>query len=173
MTEELIFTVLFFVTVGSACVVAFSRNLIYSAFALMGTFIGIAGTFVLLTADFMGLVQVVVYAGGILVLVIFAVMLSAKIGIAPKTNPAFNVKAVIPLMLVLIALLTTVVVSDTWEVNNKWRVATEIEQLEVSSGIVVMGNALLNAYLLPFELISVLLLLTMIGAAIITRRMVK
>lgn len=173
MTEELIFTVLFIVTVGSACVVAFSRNLIYSAFALMGTFIGIAGTFVLLTADFMGLVQVVVYAGGILVLVIFAVMLSAKIGIAPKTNPAFNVKAVIPLVLVLIALLTTVVVSDAWEVNNKWRVATEIEQLEVSSGIVVMGNALLNAYLLPFELISVLLLLTMIGAAIITRRMVK
>lgn len=170
--EKLVFAFLFVLTIGSACIVAFSRNLIYSAFALMGTFLGVAGTFVFLTADFMGLAQVVVYAGGILVLVIFAVMLSAKIGIAAKTNPVMNVKAVVPLMLVLVALLSVVVSSKEW-VSDRWMQAQQLSQMPVVSSIDELGKALLNEYLLPFELISVLLLLTMIGAAIITRKMVK
>lgn len=170
--DKLVFALLFAITIGSACIVAFSRNLIYSAFALMGTFLGVAGTFIFLTADFMGLAQVVVYAGGILVLVIFAVMLSARIGNAPKTNPALNVKAVVPLMLILVTLLSVVVSSKEW-ISERWIQAQQIEKMPVVSSIGEIGRSLLNEYLLPFELISVLLLLTMIGAAIITRRMVK
>ena len=170
--ETIVFAILFLITIGSACVVAFSPKLIYSAFALMGTFMGVAGSFVLLTADFMGLAQIVVYAGGILVLMIFAVMLSARIGVAPKTNPALNVKAVVPLMLILVALLSVVVSSKEW-MSERWVQAQQIDNLPVVSSITAIGDSLLSEYLLPFELISVLLLLTMIGAAIITRRMVK
>lgn len=164
--ETLVFTILFLITVGSACIVAFSRNLIYSAFALIGTFLGIAGTFIFLHADFMGLVQIIVYAGGILVLIIFAVMLSTRLDRDTKTNPAINYKFVLPVVGLLVVLLGIVVNSDKW-------VVAENKTLAETSSITSLGNILLTEYLLPFELISVLLLLTMVGAAIITRRMVK
>lgn len=170
MTHELnmqnfIFVLLFVMTVGSACIVAFSKNLIYSAFALIGTFMGVAGTFVLLSADFLGLAQVVVYAGGILVLTIFAVMLTAKIGTAGQSNPVLNYKYVLPVMLILIVLLAKVCLTDFW--------VTEIAGTEHAPTASNIGHQLLNEYLLPFELISVVLLVSMIGAAIITRRHVK
>lgn len=162
--ENLVFTLIFVLTVGSACIVAFSKNLIYSAFALIGTFMGVAGTFVYLNADFLGLAQIMVYAGGILVLTIFAVMLTAKIESAGSTNPMTQYKAVVPLMIALIVLLGKVVMTDMWAMQP------ETNQLPTIS---VIGNSLLTNYLLPFELISVLLLMAMMGAAIITRRHVK
>lgn len=162
--EHFVFILIFIMTIGSACIVAFSKNLIYSAFALIGAFMGVAGTFVFLNADFLGLAQVIVYAGGILVLTIFAVMLTAKIESAGQTNPVIRYKAVVPLVLVLIIFLGKVVVTDMW--------ATELEVAHQPT-IHEIGNSLLTDYLLPFELISVLLLMAMVGAAIITRRHVK
>jgi len=60
------------ITIGSAMIVAFSRNIIYSAFSLLGTFAGVAGIYIFLGADFVAAVQVLIYVGGILVLVLFA-----------------------------------------------------------------------------------------------------
>lgn len=162
--STLIFIVLFAITIGSACIVAFSRNLIYSAFALIGTFMGVAGTFVMLNAEFLGLAQIVVYAGGILVLTIFAVMLTARID-SQKSNEVLGKKMVIPLMLVLITLMGVVANSSMW--------AQQPEVAQKVSSTAQIGNALLSEYLLPFELISVVLLVSMVGAAIITRRNVK
>lgn len=162
--ENFVFSLIFILTVGSACIVAFSKNLIYSAFALIGTFMGVAGTFVYLNADFLGLAQIMVYAGGILVLTVFAVMLTAKIESAGSTNPMTQYKAVVPLMMALIVLLGKVVVTDKWAMQPETNHLPTIREI---------GNSLLTNYLLPFELISVLLLMAMIGAAIITRRHVK
>jgi NADH-quinone oxidoreductase subunit J len=162
--ETVMFILIFLVTVGSACIVALSPNLIYSAFALIGTFMGVAGTFVFLSADFVGLTQVMVYAGGILILTVFAVMLTSKIDSQSETNPVSNYKVVVPLILILIVLLGKIVLSDQWAMTT---VITH------ESTIAEIGNKLLTDYLLPFELISVLLLMAMIGAAIITRRHVK
>ena len=64
-------------TVGSSCLVAFSRNIVYSTFALLGAFMGVVGLYVLLAADFVAMVQLLVYVGGILVLTIFAVLFFA------------------------------------------------------------------------------------------------
>lgn len=164
--ENLVITIIFIITIGSACLVAFSKNLIYSAFALIGTFLGVAAAFVYLSADFVGLTQVMVYAGGILVLTIFAVMLTARIESTTKTNPLLNYKVVAPFMLLLIILLSVVVMTDKWIVKDT---AALIEQ----STIVELGHSLLTTYLLPFELISILLLMSMIGAAMISRRQVK
>src|SRR3989304_5749654 len=76
-------TVIFYliaaVTVGSAAMVAFSRNIIHSAFSLLGTFAGVAAIYVFLGADFVAAVQVLIYVGGILVLILFAVMLTHRI----------------------------------------------------------------------------------------------
>src|SRR6202050_1853492 len=79
MLQQFIFYGLALLTVGSAMLVAFSRNIVYSTFALLGAFMGVVGIYILLAADFVAMVQLLVYVGGILVLTIFAVMLTAGI----------------------------------------------------------------------------------------------
>jgi NADH-quinone oxidoreductase subunit J len=74
-----VFYLVAIITVGSAAMVAFSRNIIYSAFSLLGAFGGVAGIYVFLGADFVAAVQLLIYVGGILVLVLFAVMLDNRI----------------------------------------------------------------------------------------------
>src|SRR5437667_9672280 len=74
-----VFWVLEVVTVGSAAVVVLARSLIYSAFALLFTFFGVAGLYVLLGADFLAATQLLIYVGGILVLLLFGVMLTHKL----------------------------------------------------------------------------------------------
>lgn len=164
--EQLFFGFVFLITIGSACVVAFSNKLIYSAFALIGTFAGVAATFVFLSADFVGLAQILVYAGGILVLTIFAVMLTAKIDQDSTSNPVTNYKAVVPMMVAFMALMSVLVSSDKWK-------QVGADALTSQTTLAAIGHKLLTDYLFPFELISVLLLMSMVGAAIITRRHVK
>ena len=74
-----VFYLVAIITVGSALMVAFSRNIIYSAFSLLGTFAGVAGLYVFLGADFVAAVQLLIYVGGILILILFAVMLTHRI----------------------------------------------------------------------------------------------
>jgi len=74
-----VFYLVAIITVGSAAMVAFSRNIIYSAFSLLGAFGGVAGIYVFLGADFVAAVQLLIYVGGILVLVLFAVMLTHRL----------------------------------------------------------------------------------------------
>src|SRR5918993_3037259 len=83
-----VFYLMAIITVGSAAVVAFSQNIIYSAFSLLGTFAGVAGLYVFLGADFVAGVQVLIYVGGILVLIQFAVMLTHRITDVEITNRA-------------------------------------------------------------------------------------
>src|SRR5271166_5253865 len=66
-------------TVGSAAGVAFSRNIIYSAFSLLGTFLGVAAMYIYLAAPFIAVTQILIYIGGVLVLILFAVMLTSHI----------------------------------------------------------------------------------------------
>ncbi len=83
-----VFYLVAIVTVGSALMVAFSRNIIYSAFSLLGTFAGVAGLYVFLGADFVAAVQLLIYVGGILILILFAVMLTHRITDVEITNRA-------------------------------------------------------------------------------------
>src|ERR1700678_1819768 len=88
MLAQVIFYGLALLTVGSAMIVAFSRIVAYSTFALLGAFMGVVGIYSLLAADFVAMVQLLVYVGGILVLTIFAVMLTAGIGDGTVTTRA-------------------------------------------------------------------------------------
>ena len=76
---DLVFYLIATITVVSAAGVAFSPNIVYSAFSLMGALMGAAGLYVLLAADFIAVVQILIYVGGILVLMLFAVMLTHRI----------------------------------------------------------------------------------------------
>ncbi len=76
---DMVFWIIVGITIGSAFMVVQSKSLLYSAYALLFTFVGVTGLYVFLWADFLAVVQVVVYVGGILVLIIFGIMLTNKI----------------------------------------------------------------------------------------------
>src|SRR5438874_6325361 len=85
---QIIFLGLALLTVGASAFVAFSHNIVYSTFSLLGAFMGVVGLYVLLAADFVAMVQLLVYVGGILVLTIFAVMLTQGISDVTISNRA-------------------------------------------------------------------------------------
>ncbi|HEX5038248.1 MAG TPA: NADH-quinone oxidoreductase subunit J [bacterium] len=150
-------------TLASAAGVAFSRKVLYSAFSLLGTFAGAAGLFVLLSSDFIAVTQVLIYVGGILVLIVFAVMLTNKIGDVKLSNQSVNYKVAVPFAAAIAILLISILTSGMWVQKDE----------AYTSMIVPIGNALLQDYLLPFEIVSIVLLGALVGAMVIVRREVK
>lgn len=162
--EPLVFTGLSALTITACALIAFSRNLVYSAFSLLGAFAGIAGLMILLGADFVGIIQILVYVGGILVLYLFAVLMTAGIGDVKLSNPMISVKIAVPALLLLLVLLGKLIYSTTWFV---------VEAPQAQPTTAAIGQTLLKEYLLPFELISILLLAALVGAVAAARREVK
>jgi NADH-quinone oxidoreductase subunit J len=158
--EAIVFWVLATVTVGSAAVVVLSRQLIYSAFALLFTFFGVAGLYVLLGADFLAATQLLVYVGGILVLLLFGVMLTHKIyDLDLKTETTQFAPGVI-VAAGLFVILSATAVRTQWMDLARPPAPTTKE----------IGRLFLGQYLLPFEAASILLLVALMGAAMIVRR---
>lgn len=148
----------------SAIVVVFSKNVMISAFSLLFTLFGIAGLYVLLNADFLAITQIMIYIGGILVLIIFGVMLTTRIsGIDVKSGSIGTVQKVIAALLSGIFLIALVIIF----MSTKWYLA-DIKPHD--STINDLGNEILTNYLLAFEAASILLLIAIIGAALIARR---
>jgi NADH-quinone oxidoreductase subunit J len=148
--------------VVSAFWVVTSRNLVHSAIALMGTLFGVAGLYVFLYADFMAAVQVVIYVGGILVLIIFGVMLTNRITtpVLIQTSMPNRLFAAVVVFLISIG-LSALMIRTPWQQG----------ELDTSSSTVAaIGTALMTKYLLHFEVASVLLLLALLGAAYLSRR---
>ncbi|MDP2601523.1 MAG: NADH-quinone oxidoreductase subunit J [Deltaproteobacteria bacterium] len=159
-----VFYLVVVVTIGSAMMVAFSRNIIYSAFSLLGTFAGVAGIYIFLGADFVAAVQLLIYVGGILVLVLFAVMLTHRITDVEITNRAAGR---IP-ALIVVGVLVYLLVQTVRE--TPWAKAKEIVYADTTAKI---GDLFLDTYLLPFELASLVLLAALIGAVVISRKEIK
>ncbi|MFC1525083.1 NADH-quinone oxidoreductase subunit J [Planctomycetota bacterium] len=161
--SEIIYHVIFYgfaaLVVFSAMVVAFSRNIVHSAFALLLTFFGVAGLYVFLAADFLAAAQILIYVGGILVLLLFAVMLTHNISEVKLSNPATKPWIAGPIVLIILAGLIWVFVSTDWPVN----------ELVTESTTKAIGRSILGPYLLPFEVVSALLLAALIGAAFLAR----
>ncbi|HEY6952121.1 MAG TPA: NADH-quinone oxidoreductase subunit J [Bacteroidota bacterium] len=161
-----LFTIIFYLfgllTLVSGSVVVFSKNIVRSAFSLLFTFFGVAGLYVLLMADFLAITQLMIYVGGILVLVIFGVMLTSRqINVDAKTGTIQTVPAIL-----IVAAIAGTLVGTFF--STEWpRFGTLPETL--SSGKTI-GTMLLTSYLLPFEIASVVLLVALIGAAMIARR---
>src|ERR671915_2523976 len=110
----IIFYVIAAVIIASAAMVAFSGNIIYSAFSLLGTFMGVAGLYVFLGADFVAAVQVLIYVGGILVLILFAVMLTHRITDVQITNRAAGRLPGLLVVGVFLALLVQTIRETSW-----------------------------------------------------------
>jgi NADH-quinone oxidoreductase subunit J len=161
---DVVFYFFALIIVVSAAVVVFSGNIVRSAFSLMFTFFGVAGLYVLLGADFIAVTQVLVYVGGILVLILFGVMLTTKvINVEMKTKTLNTAPAAM-----LAALLVGTLCGIFWITDWVTPAPSNAEApASTASGI---GRALMTTYLLPFEVASVVLLVAMVGAAMIARR---
>ncbi len=147
----------------SALGVVLLKNVVYSAFLLGGSFISIAGLYFLLNADFVAAAQVLVYVGAINVLILFAIMLVNKDEeYAPVKGSGVRQVATAFVCLGLFALLGTMVVATPWAISS--------EMAAGDSSIVTIGIHFFTDYLLPFELVSVLLLMALIGAIVLARR---
>jgi NADH:ubiquinone oxidoreductase subunit 6 (subunit J) len=151
-----------FVTLASASVVVFSKNILYSGFSLLFTFFGVAGLYVLLTADFIAITQVMIYVGGILVLVLFGIMLTTKVISVDMRTGTFQT---LPAVLVVAALAGTLV-GIFW--TTDWTISPNAVGFEKTAPKI--GEMLLSSYLLPFEVASIVLLVALVGAAMIARR---
>jgi len=159
-----VFYLVAIITVGSAAMVAFSRNIIYSAFSLLGAFGGVAGIYVFLGADFVAAVQLLIYVGGILVLVLFAVMLTHRITDVQITNRAAGRLTALIVTGVLLYLLAETVRGTHW---------AKAKELVFKATTGAIGDLFLESYLLPFELASLVLLAALIGAVVISRKEIK
>ena len=158
---DIIFYLFAALTLISAFFVVTNRNIVYSAFFLMFTFVGVAGIYVLLGADFVAIVQLIVYVGGILILMLFGVMLTNKItNVEIKTGTINIYPAVIGVGLLSGALLAALI-------NSSWRVFPTETPLPTTKALGIM---LISEYALVFELLGIILLIALIGAASIARR---
>ncbi len=150
--------------IGSAVMVVTSPNLVHSAVSLLFTLFGIAAIYIYLYADFIAATQVVVYVGGILVLIIFGVMLTNKIENATISSKTHNKIPGILFSGLLLLMQFYAIFNTNWLVNDN---------APKDSTIVDIGNLLLGKYLLPFEVVSILLLAALIGAAMLSRKKVE
>lgn len=160
-----LFTIIFYafavITLGGGAVVVFSRNIVHSAFALLFAFFGVAGLYVLLMADFLAITQLMIYVGGILVLILFGVMLTSQVlDVQIKTGTIQTFPAVLA-----VSALAGTLVGIFWSTDWKTTAAPPMEATAAK-----IGEMLLTSYLLPFEIASVVLLAALIGAAMIARR---
>jgi NADH-quinone oxidoreductase subunit J len=159
-----VFYLVALLVVASAAMVAFSHNIIYSAFSLLGTFAGVAGIYVFLGADFVAAVQLLIYVGGILVLILFAVMLTHRITDVQITNRSAGILPGLVICGLLFWLLYETITT------TPWAKAKEIAYAPTSAKI---GDLFLQSYLLPFELASIVLLAALIGAVVLARKEIR
>lgn len=159
--SDILFLIIALVIVASAATVVLSRSLIYSAFSLMFTFFGVAILYVFLGADFLAATQVLIYVGGILVLLLFGVMLTHRLYNLNLKTDTFQL---IPGMLISFAVFVSLALVAT---QTRWH-GVDTGPIEPTTNAI--GRAFLTNYLLPFEIASILLLVALIGAAMIVRR---
>ncbi len=165
MTAQLLFFYFGGMTVAGAIVAVSAPNLVYSALALLLTFIHIAGIYILLNAEFIAAVQIIVYAGAILVLYLFVLML-----FNPKQERHYihkQYKAGIFLALVVMFLM--VFAGYKTEILSLGGPVT-VESVRAMGHTRVIGNALYTDYIFPFEIASLILLVAMFGAILLAGR---
>jgi NADH-quinone oxidoreductase subunit J len=162
-------TILFIIfaglAIGCAIGVVSQSNPLYSAISLIGVFIALASLYVTLAAPFIAAVQVIVYAGAIMVLVIFVIMLLNVEHSEPRRK---RLKFLVPVAIGMAAILIAETAFFLYSVHSSEnRLPGNISNVGLTHSI---GEGLFTGYLLPFEITSVLLLMAIVGAMSLARR---
>jgi NADH-quinone oxidoreductase subunit J len=149
-------------TAAASLGVVISRNVVRTAVFLLFALVGVAGVFFLLDSEFLAAVQLVVYAGGTLILIIFGVMLTSKSPFSRFEPRMGEVVVAGSVCAVLFAALTMAIREAAFPANVP-------DDPQGGYPVGALGQALLGDYLVPFELASVVLLVVMIGAAYLAK----
>ncbi len=165
MLTSLVFILFAGLAIGCALAVVAQRNPLYSAISLIGVFISLSCLYLTLAAPFIAAVQVIVYAGAIMVLVVFVIML---LNVEAEDRRRQRLGYLVPVAIVLAAVLIAEVAFVLHSVSPERTPGPADIGLTSSIGI-----GLFTKYLLPFEITSVLLLMALVGAMTLARRTVK
>ncbi len=159
MAEQIAFNLIAVLVLFCALMVVTLRNLVHCALFLVLTFMGVAGVYVLLHADFVAGAQVLIYVGAITVLLLFGIMLTRSI--ARRDIIAHNKQNLLGAVSAIgvFALIMVIVRGTQFEAG----------ETALPDATTEIGKALVNTYVLPFELASIVLLVAMIGAIVIAR----
>ncbi len=161
---EVLFYVLAGVTIAGAAGVALSHNILYSAIGLLMALLGAGSLYVFLSADFLAVAQLLIYIGGVLVLVLFAVMLTNRITEITVSNTSLGLWGGLMLFVAVAPVLLAVALVTPWATITPAAAAHTTETI---------GDALLSRWLLPFEVASLVLLASLVGAVAIARKEIK
>jgi len=157
--KDILFYITAIVTVATAILTVTSKNVLHSAVALSGAFFGTAVLYFLLSAEFMAVAQVMVYIGGVVVFVVFAILLTSRLG-EKALETRLSRKILAAFFSITIAALAVALLK---EVGTTLQIETEHY-----ATLSAIGKRLLSpgedGFLLPFEAISLLLLISLIGA---------
>ncbi len=164
LLEAVLFYVVATGTVVSALGVCFTTNIVRMAVWLFTALGGVAVLYFLLAANFLGAIQLIVYAGGTLILLIFGVMLTSKSPWVRFTPKKWEWGAAIVVCGGLLVVLCMVLLRTTWETSTSAVPGTSVKML---------GEALMTRYLVPFEIAGVVLMIVMVGAAHLARQEAK
>ncbi|HVW98054.1 MAG TPA: NADH-quinone oxidoreductase subunit J [Mucilaginibacter sp.] len=174
---KLLFYLMAFIAVASAVFVALTKNLVRSIFMFFVTLFALAGLYVLALADFVAITQIVIYVGGILVLILFAFMLSGReaLNTIAKVKQKFTGARKVPAMLIsglfLIVLINMFLKTDANDIAWVKKAAVVNNVIKPTSSMTEnIGINLMTKYLLPFEAISILLMIALVGAAHLSRK---
>jgi len=174
---QILFYVMAFIAIASALYVASSKNLVRGIFMFFVTLFALAGLYILALADFVAVSQIVIYVGGILVLILFAFMLSGKEtldSLGRQKGKLINGGKIPGFVLSVLFFAVLVVMILRMNADElgwvRQSVATGNVIKPTDNGIHNIGINLMTTYLLPFEAISILLMMALIGAAHIARK---
>ena len=157
LSEILFYLVAALILFGAAGVVL-SRNIVYAAVSLLLTMLGTAGLFILVFAEFLALVQVLIYGGAVVVLILFAIMLTRIDDFRNLTDNGQQLVAGVLSIIVVVTLIAAIL-------------TTSIEQTSLSGiGIQELGIVLFSDWAIPFEIASLVLLIALIGSVVLVKR---
>ena len=161
---NILFYIFALMTLACGLIVVYSRNIIHSGFALLGTFVGVAGLYGVASSSFLFAAQILIYVGGVLIVILFAIMLTRGIQNAGQSNPSQGVLPATLIGAVTSALLILVAVTYPWPLQ---------QPAEVEASVPPIGHALLSTYVVPFEFLSVLLVAVLVGSVMLVRKEIK
>jgi len=169
MSELVIFILISAFTLIAGVMVVVDRNLFSAAIALMASFLGVAGIYVILEAGLLAVAQLLVYIGAISILIIFAIMMTRRL--MQTTESPFNPRpAWAAFAAVLAFIVLAVVIVRTWPASDFPEVPS-VGAGVLRANVAKVGSMLVNPdeYVIPFEVVSVLLLAALIGSIVIAR----
>ena len=166
-SELIVFLVLSLVAVSSALGMISSRNAVYSALFLVLNFVTVAVFYLLLGAPFIAMSQITVYAGAIMVLFLFVIMLLGAENITSANALPWQRPLAISLAVILVVESTYLVIARA---GSSSVITAPDASLNSMDSLRAMAMVLFNQFLLPFEVTSILLLVAMVGAIVIAKQ---